>query len=98
VRIFWSLSVTDTKYHHKFSNAITYEVHTDGRNVTFCVGVISESQEKTRFADTGVSDKEELKQVIVSEQEVNKVSYLGAKVAANVVLKFDSCRELEKID
>jgi hypothetical protein len=44
----------------------TYEVNTDGRNVAFRVGIIGESEQQTRLSNTGVSDEEELEEVIVS--------------------------------
>lgn len=44
----------------------TYEVNTDGRNVAFRVGVIGETEQQTRLSNTGVSDEEELEEVIVS--------------------------------
>ena len=65
-----------------------FEVDTDRRNVGFGVSVIRESKEQTRFTDTGVSNKEQLEQiiavvviilmitniVIVSEMETRKMS------------------------
>ena len=36
----------------------SYEVHTDGRDVTLGVGVISESQKQAGLSDSRVSDKE----------------------------------------
>lgn len=44
----------------------TYEVNTDGRNVAFRVGVIGETEQQARLSNTGVSDEEELEEVIVS--------------------------------
>jgi len=44
-----------------------FEVNTDGRNVGFGVSVICESKEQTRFTDTGVSNKEQLEQIIAVE-------------------------------
>jgi len=41
-----------------------FEVDTDRRNVGFGVSVIRESKEQTRFTDTGVSNKEQLEQII----------------------------------
>lgn len=43
-----------------------FEVDTDGRYVTLRVCVVSKTQQKTRLSDTGVSDEEELKEIIVS--------------------------------
>lgn len=44
----------------------THEVDTDGRDVGFRVGVIGEPQEKAGLSNTGVSDEEELEEVVVS--------------------------------
>jgi hypothetical protein len=44
------------------------EVNTDGGDVGLGVGVVGESKEKTRLSDTGVSDEEELEEVVVSER------------------------------
>jgi hypothetical protein len=45
---------------------LTHKVHTDGRDITLRVGIIGKSQQKTRLPDTGVTDEEELEEVIVS--------------------------------
>ena len=39
---------------------MTYEINTNGRDVGLGVGVIGESEEKTGFPDTRVSDQEKL--------------------------------------
>jgi hypothetical protein len=44
----------------------TYEVNTDSRNVAFRVGVIGETEQQARLSNTGVSDEEQLEEVIVS--------------------------------
>jgi len=44
----------------------TYEVNTDSRNVAFRVGVISKTEQQAGLSNTGVSDEEKLKKVIVS--------------------------------
>jgi len=44
----------------------TYEIDADGRDVGFGVGVISESQKQARLSNTGVSDEEELEEIVVS--------------------------------
>jgi len=46
--------------------AVTYKVDTDGRYVGLSVGVVGESQEKTRLSDTRVADEEELEEVLES--------------------------------
>lgn len=44
----------------------TYKVHTDGGDVAFCVGVIGKAQQQAGLPNAGVSDEEQLEQVIVS--------------------------------
>ena len=44
----------------------THEVNADGRDVRLGVGVIGKTQKQTRLSDTGVSDKEEFEEVVVS--------------------------------
>lgn len=44
----------------------TYEVDADSGDVGLSVGVVCESQEQTGLSNTGISDKEELEEVIVS--------------------------------
>lgn len=55
---------------HSFSSVrtviSTYEIDTDGRNVGFCVGIVGETQQQARLSNTGVTDKEELEEVVVS--------------------------------
>jgi hypothetical protein len=48
------------------SNRSTYEINTDGRDVAFGIGVIGESEQQARLSNTGVSDEEELEEIIVS--------------------------------
>ena len=43
-----------------------YEVDADGGDVRLGVRVVGESQQQTGLADTGVSDEEELEEVVVS--------------------------------
>lgn len=45
----------------------THEVDTDGGDVALGVGVIGEPEQQARLANTGVSDEEQLKEVVVSE-------------------------------
>lgn len=60
----------------------THKIDTDGRDVGLGVGVIGESQEKTRLSNTGVSDEEELEEVVVSSwcqiQKIIKESHLDS--------------------
>lgn len=44
----------------------THEVDADGRDVRLRVGVIGEPQEEAGLSYTGVSDEEELEEVVVS--------------------------------
>lgn len=45
----------------------TYEVDTDGGDIAFCVGVIGESKQQTGLSDAGVSNKEKLEEIVVSD-------------------------------
>lgn len=42
-----------------------FEVNADGRDVALCVGIIRKAKQKARFADAGISDEEELEQIVV---------------------------------
>lgn len=44
----------------------TYEVDTDRGDVGLSVGVVGESQQQARLSHTGVSDKEQLEEIVVS--------------------------------
>ena len=45
---------------------ITYKVHPNSRDITLSVRIIGEPQQQTGLADAGVSDQQQLKEVIVS--------------------------------
>jgi hypothetical protein len=45
----------------------TYEVDSDGGDVGLGIGVVGESQEQARLSNTGVTDEEELEEIVVSE-------------------------------
>lgn len=51
----------------------TYEVHTDGGDVGLGVGVVGETKEQAGLSDTGVTDEEELEEVVVSDCIVSRV-------------------------
>lgn len=46
--------------------AVTYEVYADGGDVGLCVGVVGEPQQQARLAYTGITDEEQLEEVVVS--------------------------------
>lgn len=46
-----------------------YEIDTNGRNVRLSVGVIGKSKQQTRLAYTGITDEEQLEEVVVSDQQ-----------------------------
>lgn len=46
----------------------TYKVDTDGRNVGFGVGIVSETQQQARLSYAGVTDEEQLEKVVVSKR------------------------------
>jgi hypothetical protein len=45
---------------------LTYEVDTNGRDIGFGICVVGESKQQARLSDSGVTDEQELEQVIVS--------------------------------
>lgn len=68
---------------------MTYEVNADGRDVALCVGIIRKAKQKARFADAGISDEEELEQIVVSTTVVSTpteaVSSRGMSTAKQTV-------------
>lgn len=52
------------------SSRDTYEVNTDSGDIAFCVGIVGKSKQQARLSNTGVSDKEELEEVVVSSSMV----------------------------
>jgi len=44
----------------------TYKVNTDSRDIALSVGIIGETKQQARLSNTGVTDEEELEEVIVS--------------------------------
>jgi hypothetical protein len=70
---------------------MTYEVHTDCANVGFGVGVIGETKEQARLSHTGISDEEELEEIVVSvvawDQLVLSLENLGELLRIVVMLQ-----------
>lgn len=58
----------------------TYEINTDRRDVGLGVCVIGKTQQEARLSDTGIPNKQELEEVIVSEGGVN-ICDLGNSMA-----------------
>ena len=50
----------------------TYEVDTDGGDIGLGVGIVGETKEQARLSDTGVTDEEELEEVVVSDGIVSR--------------------------
>lgn len=50
---------------------MTHKIDTDGRDVGLGVGVIGESQKQARLSNTGISDEEELEEIVVSGKAVH---------------------------
>lgn len=68
---------------------MTHEVNTDGGDVGLSVGIVGESEEETRLSNTGVSDKEELEEIVVSVKAVSAhVAGDTAKLRGSVVVKY----------
>lgn len=54
------------QYHQRLKQLLgTYEVDADGGDVGLSIGVVGESQKEARLSDTGVTDEEELEEVVV---------------------------------
>jgi hypothetical protein len=45
---------------------VAYEVDTNSRDIRLSVGIVGEPQQQTGLSYTGVSDEEELKEIVVS--------------------------------
>jgi hypothetical protein len=45
---------------------VAYKVNTDRRDVGLGVGVVGETQEQARLSNTGVTDEEQLEEIVVS--------------------------------
>lgn len=53
----------------KWRGGRAYEVDTDGGDVGLSVGVIGKSQQQARLSYTGITDEEELEEIVVSRRE-----------------------------
>ena len=58
---------------------VPYEVNTNGGYVAFSVCVVGESKQQAGLSDSGISDEEQLEEVVVSEQKglSNKQDNIG---------------------
>jgi hypothetical protein len=52
------------KEEKKDKRELTYKVYTDGRNVTLSICLISESEQQTTLAYSGIANKQQLEQII----------------------------------
>ena len=60
----------------------TYEVDADGGDIGLGVGIVGESQEEARLSDTGITDEEELEEVVVST--TSSVGSSGEDSSSNI--------------
>jgi hypothetical protein len=60
---------------------MTHKIDTDGRDVGLGVGVIGKSQKQARLSNTGISDEEELEEIVVSEKAVH-VRKMSSRIAS----------------
>lgn len=65
VRIFCSIELAHETNTSNVFVCKTYKVDTDRRDVGLGVCVVGETEQQTRLSDTGISDQEELEQVVV---------------------------------
>lgn len=56
----------------------SYEVDTDGRDVRFGVSIVCESKQQARLSNARVSDKQQLKEIIVSGPDIVSREVEGA--------------------
>lgn len=54
---------------------VTYKIHTNRGDVAFRVGIVGESKKQARLSNTGVSNKQELEEVVVSISMVSSPIY-----------------------
>lgn len=54
---------------------VTYKIHTNRGDVAFRVGIIGKSKKQARLSNTGVSNKQELEEVVVSISMVSSPIY-----------------------
>lgn len=52
---------------HSPKKSNTYKINTDGGDVRLSVCVVSETQQQARFTDTGVTDEQELEEIIATK-------------------------------
>jgi hypothetical protein len=60
--------------HVSLDKGSTYEVHADGGDVAFCVGIVGESKQQARLSDSRISDEKELEEVVVSIRRVRHLA------------------------
>lgn len=53
----------------------TYEINTNGRDITFCVSVVRKSKQQTGFSHTRISDQQQLKQVIANKRSYTRLKW-----------------------
>ena len=70
MRIFCKRSVSHVSGWEASGSTKTHKVDADGGDVTLGVGVVGESEQETGLSDSGISDKEELKEVVVSARVI----------------------------
>lgn len=49
---------------HTQTNKTTYEIDTNGRDITLGVGIVSKTEQKTRLSNSRIANKQKLKQII----------------------------------
>ena len=57
---------------------MTHEIDTDGGDVGLGIGVVGKSQQQARLSYTGISDEEELEEIVVSSRNRSEMSSLTA--------------------
>jgi hypothetical protein len=57
------------RYHLEAVASTTYKVDTNGGDITFRIGIIGKTEQKTRLSNTGVTDKKKLEEVIATDDK-----------------------------
>lgn len=63
------------------NEGVTYKIHANRGDVAFRVGIVGESKEQARLSNTGVSNKQELEEIVVS---ISMISSPGDQVADRI--------------
>lgn len=75
----------------------TYKVNANRTDVTFCVCIVSESQQQTRFANTRIANQEEFEQIITKRRKRKIESVSFVTMTQNIAIFINASRVKEKV-